>query len=242
MRVGERSWESATNAYGYKAAARSEDNKRNADNNISSGSDTGNISSRKVSEKSSGDSGGNFKMKASTPDDSVGQLASELARAETRLDVQQVYSKAMRALASLKMAALASDGKDAKKTAQMVKRMEKLIKRIQKKLKHLSKEEQLENRRKKAEKQQQAAKEKEIREEIKARKKRRRRDEREYANKEIAQDAKEANQELMSSLTGAGALSLPSMTAGGAPGQMMAGGDLAGGLAAAEGLSVDISV
>ena len=111
-------------------------------------------------EAASEGSGSNFNLKSSTPDDSVGQLASMLARAETKMDVLQVYSKAMRALANLKMAGLSSESSDSKKIAQMIKRMEKLIKRIQKKLKHLGKEEQLENQRQKAEKAMQEQKEK----------------------------------------------------------------------------------
>lgn len=241
MRIGEKSWQPADTS-GYVLAVQSEDSKKNTDPKIGSDSDIDSTLAKKISEKSADDSKENFKMRSSGPDDSVGQLAAELARAETRLDVQQVYSKAMRALANLKMSALASEGKDAKKIAQMVKRMEKLIKRIQQKLKHLSKEEQLENRRKQAEKHQKMAKEKELREEIQARKKKRRRDERNYANKEMAEDAKESHQELMSSLSGAGALSPSSMAAAGMAGQMMAGGDLAEGIAAAEGMSVDILV
>ena len=75
----------------------------------------------------------NHKIKSSAPENSVGQLAAELARAETKIDVQQVLGKATRALASLKMSAYACEGEDAKKALQMVKRMEKLIKKIQKK-------------------------------------------------------------------------------------------------------------
>ncbi len=100
-----------------------------------------------------------YRMKGSAPKDSVGQLAAELARAETRLDVQQVMSKAMKALANLKMSAYVCEGADAKKARQMIKRMEKLIKRIQKKMKHLNKEEQMTNDQKRAEKQQQEQKE-----------------------------------------------------------------------------------
>lgn len=55
------------------------------------------------------------KVKSSVPDDSVGELAAMLARAETRIDVQQVASKAVRALTNLKMSAAASEGKEAKK-------------------------------------------------------------------------------------------------------------------------------
>ena len=126
-----------------------------------------------------------------------------LARSETLMDVQQVFSKAMRALADLKMGAIASEGMDAKKYAQQIKRMEKLIKRIQKKLKHLAKEEGLEERAKKAAKKAQLEKEKQIRQELKARRKKRRREEREYALKELAADGKNALNETVSSLLSA---------------------------------------
>ena len=123
------------------------------------------------------------------PDDSVGLLASMLARAETRIDVQQVSSRAVRALTNLKMAAAASEGADAKKIAQMIKRMEKLMKRIQKKLQHLAKEEQLELRKIRAKKNKETEKVKQIQGELNTRRKKRRKDERNYANKEIAEDA-----------------------------------------------------
>lgn len=156
---------------------------------------------RSVSEPQN-ESGG-FQMKSSSPDNSVGQLAAELARAETKIDVQQVLSKATRALASLKMSAYASQGDDAKKALQMIKRMEKLIKKIQKKLKNLSKEEQLENQQKKAEKQQEAEKAKQIREELRTRRKRRHREEREYALKEMGEDNKNAANEMLTSVSAA---------------------------------------
>ncbi len=163
----------------------------------------------------SGDQDSNSRMKASAPKDSVGQLAAELARAETRLDVQQVMSKAMKALANLKMSAYACEGKDAKKARQMIKRMEKLIKRIQKKLKHLNKEEQMENEQKRAENQQKEQKAKQIREELRGRRRKRRRDEREHAMKELNEDNKEAAGELTSSMMnalGAASGSLDSFT------------------------------
>ncbi len=141
-----------------------------------------------------------YRMKGSAPKDSVGQLAAELARAETRLDVQQVMSKAMKALANLKMSAYVCEGADAKKARQMIKRMEKLIKRIQKKMKHLNKEEQMTNDQKRAEKQQQEQKAKQIREELRTRRNRRRRDEREYAMKELNEDNKSQSGELMNSV------------------------------------------
>lgn len=151
-------------------------------------------------QQTSKTSGGNFKMKSSTPDESVGQLASELARAETRMDVQQVSSKAMRALANLKMASVASEGNDAKKIAQMIRRMEKLIKRISKKMQNLSKEEQIDNQRKRAEKKQELQKALELQNELRNRRSKRRKDERRYAMRELAEDQKNSNAELTSSL------------------------------------------
>lgn len=153
----------------------------------------------------------NFKMKASAPDDSVGQLAAELARAETKIDVQQVLGKATRALANLKMSAYACQGEDAKKALQMIKRMEKLMKKIQKKLKNLSKEEQLENRQKKAEKQNELQKAKQLQEELKSRRKRRHREEREYALKEMGEDQKIAANEMLSAMPKASAPDLASV-------------------------------
>lgn len=75
----------------------------------------------------------NFKASVSVPDDSTGQLASELASSETKMNVLQVSSKAMRALANLKMAYALSEGKDKEKIAQMIRRMQKLTRQIQKK-------------------------------------------------------------------------------------------------------------
>lgn len=189
-----------------------------------------------VSGQSSDKSNSRFKMKSSTPDESVGQLASELARAETRLDVQQVSSKAMRALANLKMASVSCEGSEAKKIAQMIRRMEKLIKRIGKKLQHLSKEEQLDNQRKRAEKKQQLQKARELAEEISSRRRKRKKDERGYALKEMAEDNKNSAAEVTASLTDAisASTSVPELSSvidmGGADFSAMVGG------------SVDISV
>lgn len=169
------------------------------------------------------DSDAPFKVKSSGPENSVGQLASMLASAETVMDVQLVLSKAMRALAELKMAAISCDGKEAKKYAQQIKRMEKLIKRIQKKIKHLSKEQSMEERAKKAAKKAQLEKEKQIRQELKARRRKRRREEREYALKEQATDGKIAMNETISSVLNAASptADLSSMT--GLAGDLMAG-------------------
>lgn len=143
------------------------------------------------------------KVKSSSPDDSVGELAAMLARAETRMDVQQVASKAMRALTNLKMSAAASEGKEAKKIARMIRRMEKLIKRIQKKMQHLSKEEQLEYQQKRAEKKMDMQKVKEIREDLQSRRNKRRKDERRYALRELAEDGKTEMNDMISSMTAA---------------------------------------
>lgn len=189
-----------------------------------------------VSGRSSDKSDSRFKMKSSAPDESVGQLASELARAETRMDVQQVSSKAMRALANLKMASVSCEGSEAKKIAQMIRRMEKLIKRISKKLQHLSKEEQLDNQRRRAEKKQQIERARELAEELSSRRRKRKKDERGYALKEMAEDNKNSAAEVTASLTdaiGAGT-SVPELSSvidmSGADFSAMAGG------------SVDISV
>lgn len=192
--------------------------------------------------RSGSDADSSFKVKSSGPNNSVGDLAAMLARSETLMDVQQVFSKAMRALADLKMGAIASEGKDAKKYAQQIKRMEKLIKRIQKKLKHLSKEQRMEEQREKALKNEEKEKAKQIAEELKAHRKKRRREERRYALRELSEDQKESNSELMSSMSDA-------LSAGSTPdisGLTGMGGDLmgAGGvdLSGIGEMSIDISV
>ena len=145
-------------------------------------------------------SGSGFKMKSSGPQNTVGELASMLARAESLMDVQQVYSKAMRALTDLRMGAMASEGKDAKKYAQQIKRMEKLIKRINKKLKHLAKEQGMEQQAEKAAKRAELEKEKQIRQELEARRRKRHREEKEYALKQQAEDGKTSVNETVSSM------------------------------------------
>lgn len=141
-----------------------------------------------------------FKVSASMPDDSVGELATQLARAETKMDVVQVSSKAMRALANLKMSYALSEGKDKEKIAQMIRRMERLTKKIHKKMRNLTNEEQMELQRKRAEKRQEIEREAEIRNEIRRRKAKRRREEQNYASKEVEQDRKEALQDTISAM------------------------------------------
>ncbi len=163
--------------------------------------------------KSSDSSENNYKVRSSAPDDSVGQLAAMLARAETRIDVQQVSSRAIRALTNLKMSAAACSEGDAKKIASQIRRMEKLIKRIKKKLQHLSKEEQIENRKKQAEKKQNMKKAEELDKDLRARRNKRRRDERNYATKEMAEDGKNAAAEVTASVAGTGtAVSTPDLS------------------------------
>ena len=157
----------------------------------------------------------NFKMSVSMPDDSTGQLATELARSETKLNVLQVSSKAIRALGTLKIAYALSSGEDKEKIGRMIRRMQKLTRQIQKKLKNLSKEEQLELQRKRAEKRQQQEKELEIRKEITKRKRKRRREENHYASKEVMQDRKEALQETLDSIAGLGSSSAAAAAAEG---------------------------
>ncbi len=157
----------------------------------------------------------NFKVSVSIPDDSTGQLASELANSETKMNVLHVSSKAMRALANLKMAYALSEGKDQEKIALMIRRMQKLTKQIQKKMKNLTKEELLELRRKRAEERQELEKELEIRKEISRRKKKRRREEHNYAAKEMNEDRKEAMQETIDAMAASmgGVSSAPELAA-----------------------------
>ncbi len=146
-----------------------------------------------------------FKVSCSIPDDSTGQLAAMLARAETQMDVQQVSTKALRALNALKMSAIFAEGDDAKKAAQRIRRMEKLINRISKKQQQLNKEDVLELQRRSAEKRKEMQREQELRRELDTKRTKRRRDERNYANREVAQDNKEASQEMYANMANAAA-------------------------------------
>lgn len=188
-----------------------------------------------------------FKMNVSMPDDSTGQLASELARSETKMNVLQVSSKAMRALGTLKIAYALSEGEDKEKIGRMIRRMQKLTRQIQKKMKNLNKEEQLELQRKRAEERQEQQKELEIRKEISKRRKKRRREENHYAAKELAQDRKEALQETLDSIAGLGNSSASAAAAeglvsvpgtGSAPGS--AAGAVAGSAASGGGIAADV--
>ena len=191
-------------------------------------------------------SGGNNKIRASMPDDNVGQLASELANCQTKLDVQQVSSKAMRALANLRMAGALSEGKDKEKIAQMIRRMQKLIKRVRIKMKNLTKEEELQNRQKKAEEERKEQEARQIRDELRNRRNKRQREERDYAIKESVGGSREAAAENILPGAAAGTPSMPTMSGGNGGSVSMAdAGSVsvdAGVALAAEGVSLDVTV
>ncbi len=180
-----------------------------------------------------------LQMKSSAPEDSVGQLAAMLARAETKLDVLQVFGKATRALVNLKASAATAKGDDAKKLAAQIRRMEKLMKRIEKKLKHLGKEEDLEREQKRAVEKAEKEKAEQIEDELKTRRKKRRRDEKNYADKELAEDQKNASSETLASLSGMSSASAPSLDA--ASGMEAAtGGEVSASVP--DGMSLDVTV
>ncbi|MCI9104607.1 MAG: hypothetical protein HFG56_05895 [Lachnospiraceae bacterium] len=247
MKVTARSWSADASSQIYSSSSQKEEDTKKAEYRRTEDPDTDRLldSLKSLSTSSAKKENNNFKMRSTKPEDSVGQLASMLARAETRIDVQQVASRAIRSLTSLKMSLAASEGNDAKKIAQMIKRMEKLIKRIQKKLQHLSKEEQLENRKKRAEKNEEEQLVKEIQKELNTRRKKRRRDERNYANKEMAEDAKNSSAELyadmMNAISPGSATSIGSSMNIGSAAVPDIGG-VSADVAIAESVSIDISV
>ena len=176
----------------------------------------------------------------STSGSGIGELAAQLAQAQTKLDVQQIAGKAMRALVNLQMAAAMSEGTDKKKAQQNVARMKKLIKRINKKMQHLAKEEQMELKIKKAEKKQELKKAEELQKELKKNRTKRRRDERNYASKELSKDRQEATNEMVNSLGGGGsASSAPVDPAAAAASGVPA---MSGDMMSLEPVSIDISV
>ena len=230
MNVAERSWQTGNSSSSYRSVQYQKEKAGTAAKPVKDSK-----SDVDLAEKASDSQ--NQKIRSSAPKDSVGQLASELARSETKLDVLQVLSKATRALASLKMSAYGCEGKEAKKAAQMIRRMEKLIKRIQKKVKQLSKEEQIKLQQKKAEKEQEAQRAKQLREELQSRRRRRRRDERDYAMKELAEDGRESVNETLNSVIGASA------ALSGSPNAVYnASGGIDLSSVSMDGMSVDISV
>lgn len=204
MKVTANNWQYETGGAQYQAARpdTKDEEQKNSAEEIKPDLDEPIISSGFAAGKSAESSDSGMKMKSSAPDDSVGQLAALLARSETKIDVQLVNSKAMRALTSLEMSVLNSEGNEKEKIRRMIRRMKKLIKRINKKLRHLSKEEQLETRRKAAEKRENEQEAAKLRQELSRSQKKRRREEKEYAQKEMAEDIKESAREMNFSLSG----------------------------------------
>lgn len=199
MKVTSDNWQMNVSAT-YRSMNLKEKPEETAEESVFPDTDTFDRTAEALEGLNSKEQGSDYRMKSSTPSDSVGQLAAELSRSETRIDAQLVMSKAMKALTNLKMSSYACDDKDAKKIQQMIRRMKKLIKRISKKLKRLGQEEQLENQQKKAEKENQEAKVKEIREELRSRRNRRHRDERRYALQELNEDNKSQSSDMINSV------------------------------------------
>ena len=189
-------------------------------------------------------SGSNGKVKSSMPEDSVGQLASLLAKAETKADVLPVSSKATRALSNLRIAAAFSEGKDKQKIQQMIRRMEKLIKRINKKMRHLNQEQQMEMRKKAAEHKMEMDEAKEIGEELRRRRTKRRREEQKYAKEELNEDQKEAMKEMFEGMPGMASSPVPQGGSSAGAGMDAAGDAVSASMdfSAPEAVSLDISV
>lgn len=199
------------------------------------------VKSASASENSNA-TGSSGKIKASLPDDNIGQLASELARGETKFDVLQVSSKAMRAMANIRMAAPLLEGDDKAKAEQMIRRMNRLLKRIRTKTRQLDKEEQLQKRQERAEKRKEEAKARTLSSELRNKRNKRRKEERDYAQKEVHESGKNGTES--SPLPGTGTVSgtVPASVTGTAGADIAAISVPADAALAAESLSVDISV
>lgn len=200
-----------------------------------------------LSGASGSDKSGKIRASSGSQEDSVGQLASQLANAETDMAVREIQGKVMRALVNLKMAAGLSEGKEKEKLSAQIRRMEKLQKKVIKKLKQLSHEAELEREREKAIKEQQEEKAKEAERELKTGRKKRRREEQEYAKKECMKDKQSSDpSEMFSAAAGAGSASAGSPAAVSGAGAASADVSAAGGYAdvsmPVEGAFVDVSV
>lgn len=186
---------------------------------------------------------GNNKIKASVPSDNIAQLASELANCQTKFDVQQVSSKAMRAMANLRMSGALTEGKDKEKVAQMIRRMQKLLKRVRTKMKNLTKEEELEKRQKRAEEERKEREAREIKNELRSRRNKRHRDERDYAMKEAARGSQEA---LADSVLPSAGNGMSAQTSGAGVSVPVTAAEAvsvdAGAASAAESISLDVTV
>ncbi|MCI8513248.1 MAG: hypothetical protein HFI93_01250 [Lachnospiraceae bacterium] len=194
---------------------------------------------RLFAEPNQGGNGTDSKVQPSKPEDSVGQLASLLARAETDLEVREIQGKVMRALMNLKMAAGLSEGKDKEKLMHQVRRMEKLQKRVLKKLKQLGREAYLERERERAEEKLEEERERELERELKSGRRKRRREEQEYAKRENMEDS-QSSENPLSSLSGSGGAG--GMIASPVDAQPAVSGDVCAAAAPAEGAFLDVSV
>lgn len=153
---------------------------------------------------------GSQKVSVSTgSQNSIGELATMLANAQNTMDVQQVISKAMLSMASLKIAQPLTEGKQRDKITAQIRRLEKLLTRSRNKIRHLNKEAELERKQRKAEKAQEEQKARARREELKSRRSKRRRDETRYAQREVSKDLQESQGAMLEGLTGAGGGSAP---------------------------------
>ncbi len=190
-------------------------------------------------------SGGKVSVSTSSQN-SVGELATMLANAQSTMDVQRVISKGMMALAGLKMAQPLAEGKQKNKITAQIRRIEKLLKRSRK-IRHLNKEAELERKQKKAEKAQEEQKAHAQREELKSRRNKRRRDETRYAQKEVSKDAQERQEAMLEGMAGAVGGSSPAVAPVAAPvasapvaAEVPVGADMAA--ADVPAVSMDISV
>ena len=186
-------------------------------------------------------SGGKVSVSTSSQN-SVGELATMLANAQSTMDVQRVISKGMMALAGLKMAQPLAEGKQKNKITAQIRRIEKLLKRSRNKIRHLNKEAELERKQKKAEQKAHAQ-----REELKSRRNKRRRDETRYAQKEVSKDAQERQEAMLEGMAGAVGGSSPAVAPVAAPvasapvaAEVPVGADMAA--ADVPAVSMDISV
>ena len=191
-------------------------------------------------------SGGKVSVSTSSQN-SVGELATMLANAQSTMDVQRVISKGMMALAGLKMAQPLAEGKQKNKITAQIRRIEKLLKRSRNKIRHLNKEADLERKQKKAEKAQEEQKAHAQREELKSRRNKRRRDETRYAQKEVSKDAQERQEAMLEGMAGAVGGSSPAVAPVAAPvasapvaAEVPVGADMAA--ADVPAVSMDISV
>lgn len=191
-------------------------------------------------------SGGKVSVSTSSQN-SVGELATMLANAQSTMDVQRVISKGMMALAGLKMAQPLAEGKQKNKITAQIRRIEKLLKRSRNKIRHLNKEAELERKQKKAEKAQEEQKAHAQREELKSRRNKRRRDETRYAQKEVSKDAQERQEAMLEGMAGAVGGSSPAVAPVAAPvasapvaAEVPVGADMAA--ADVPAVSMDISV